>query len=110
MPSHEIRTAYLDKLSEGETRNLMRLCVLAELEVPLPQQALCDLRARFEVAGKRMGLVFVETVEKWNIGFRYRLAHAALGELILFRLPSAPSTRHSNAMPLLSTISAVVSR
>ncbi len=79
----EIRTAYLDKLSEGETRNLMRLCVLAELEVPLPQQALCDLRARFEVAGKRMGLVFVETVEKWNIGFRYRLAHAALGELIL---------------------------
>ncbi|MGH8609820.1 MAG: hypothetical protein ACREX9_21155 [Gammaproteobacteria bacterium] len=81
----EIRTAYLDKLSEseGETRNLMRLCVTQELEVGLGEQALADPRAGFKQASRRLGLVFRHTTGASQQWIRYRLAHAALSDLIL---------------------------
>ena len=79
----EIREVYLRDLSKGETSNLMRLCVLEELEIALPDDALSDRRAGIEDCSRRHGLVFRQTAGPSGQYVRYRLAHAALGRLIL---------------------------
>lgn len=79
----EIREAYLKKLGDGETRNLMRLASLAEAELPLTEETLVDPRASFDVAGRKLGLVFREHVGAMDRTVRYRLAHPALGRLLL---------------------------
>ena len=75
-----IRVHYLDKLGPEETNNLMRLAALAELEFSLDQETLADQRAAFKTASHRLGLVFQD---KAGAHTRYRLAHAALGRLLL---------------------------
>lgn len=79
----EIREAYLKRLSEGETRNLMRLSVLAEWDLSLSEAALADQRAGFDIASRQLGLVFLEHAGARGQYVRYRLAHAALGRLLL---------------------------
>jgi hypothetical protein len=81
----EIRTVYLhpSKLSEQELRNLIRLCAVEELELPLPQDALAEPRAGLDRCNREHGLVFRQAAGKSGQHILYRLAHAALGELIL---------------------------
>ncbi|MBI3222485.1 MAG: hypothetical protein HYZ46_05320 [Nitrosomonadales bacterium] len=82
-----IREAYLkntkNKLSEGETRNLMRLAVLSEFELSLSEQALVDPLQGFDIANRKMGLVFRQKAGGKEQYVVYRLAHAALGKLLL---------------------------
>ncbi len=80
---HEVRSVYLDLLTDGEMRNLMRLCVMEELELSLPEEALADRRVGFKSCSRRHGLVFLQTAGASGQYVRYRLAHAALGRLIL---------------------------
>lgn len=82
---NEVRAIYLhpDRLSAGEALNLMRLCVMEELELALGEEALADRRAGLDRCYRHYGLVFRQTVGISEQFVRYRLAHAALGELIL---------------------------
>ncbi len=79
----EIREAYLKKLDDRETHNLMRLAAMAELDLSLPEAALADHRAGFDIASRQLGLVFLEHAGAREEYVRYRLAHAALGRLLL---------------------------
>ena len=79
----EVREAYLKKLDDGEIRNLMRLAVLAECEMFLTEKALADPRKGFDVAGWKMGLVFRGQAGAKGQYVQYRLAHTALGPLLL---------------------------
>jgi hypothetical protein len=81
----EVRSVYLDpaRISDGETRNLMRLCVMQELDLSLDEEELTDRRAGFDRCSQRLGLVFRQTAGASGQYVRYRLAHAALGRLIL---------------------------
>jgi hypothetical protein len=79
----EIREAYLRKIGDGEIRNLMRLASLAEAELPLTEDALADPRAGFAVSTRKLGLVFREEVGLKNRTIQFRLAHSALGRLLL---------------------------
>jgi len=81
----EVRESYLRKLNDGEYHNLMRLCSLQKLEMSLDQQSLENDRAEFEQAGSRLGLVFrhIAGFSQEREWVRYRLAHAALSNLIL---------------------------
>jgi hypothetical protein len=81
--SDEIRESYLKKLSDGETHNLMRLAVLAECELFLSEDALFDRRAGFDVATRRLGLVFRAQSGGREQYVRYHFAHPALGRLFL---------------------------
>ncbi|MGH8645583.1 MAG: hypothetical protein ACREX4_14445 [Gammaproteobacteria bacterium] len=84
----EIREAYLKKVkSSGEIRNLMRLSALADLEFPLHERALTDQWAGFDVTSRRLGLVFREEVGADDRHVRYRLAHTALGRLVMKAAP-----------------------
>jgi len=74
----EVREAYLKKLDNGEIRNLMRLAVLAEYEMFLTEKALADPRKGFDVAGRKMGLVFRGQAGAKGQYVQYRLAHTAL--------------------------------
>lgn len=80
---HEIRAVYLGELSDDEKQNLMRLCAVEELEFALSDEALVDKRTSFDVSSKQLGLVFRQSVGASGQYVRYRLAHAALGPLIL---------------------------
>ena len=80
---HEIRSVYLDRLGDDETRNLMRLCAMEELEMGFTDEALADRRAGFDRCNRRYGLVFRQAAGALEEHVRYRLAHAALGRLIL---------------------------
>ena len=80
----EIREAYLKKIPDsGEISNLMRLAALADCELALPEQALGDRRAAFDVSSRSLGLVFREEVGSRRQYVRYRFAHSALGRLFL---------------------------
>ena len=61
----------------------MRLAVLAEWELSLTEAALANPRASFDIAGRRLGLVFREQAGGRNQYVRYALAHAVLGPLLL---------------------------
>jgi hypothetical protein len=80
-----IRSVYLnpDRLSQNETQNLMRLCAVEELELALPEDALANRRIGFHQCNRHHGIVFRQTAGKSAQYIRYRLAHAALGQLIL---------------------------
>jgi hypothetical protein len=80
----DVRSVYLNSLSRGETYNLMRLCALAEMELSIGEEALADRFANYELCSKRYGIVFKSAVGKH---IRYRLAHPALGPLILRASP-----------------------
>ena len=75
-----IREHYLDKLTKEETGNLMRLAAMSELEFYLVQEGLADQRAKLNIACYRLGLVFQNKVFGHT---SYRLAHTALGRLLL---------------------------
>ncbi|MBI3387172.1 MAG: hypothetical protein HY027_05465 [Deltaproteobacteria bacterium] len=79
----EIREVYLKRLGVGEIGNLMRLAVLADFELSLNEAALVDQQAGFDVASRRLGLVFREQAGAQGQYVRYRLAHPALGRLLL---------------------------
>lgn len=79
----EIREAYLKKLNEGEVRNITRLAVLAEVELPLAESALFDPRAAFDVTCRQLGLVFRDETTGRESHVSYRFAHPALGRLFL---------------------------
>jgi len=80
---HEVRSVYLDKLSEAETQNLMQLCAVQELDLPIDEAALANPGAGFHKSSRRLGLVFHQTAGADGQYVHYRLAHSALGRLIL---------------------------
>jgi hypothetical protein len=90
----EIRSVYLDRLTPGESQNLMRLCSMAteNLELGLSEESLADRRVHFDLCSRRYGLVFLAKSPTWAPRVRYRLAHTALGTLLLsaFREPTDP--------------------
>lgn len=95
----EVRDAYLDKLSEGEKHNLIRLCACQEIEAQLPQEALADPYAGLRTCERRSGLVFSGEVGRFGEYKRYRFAHAALAQLIVTaRGPSVSLRRERLAM------------
>jgi len=75
-----IRVHYLDKLKPEEANNLMRLAALSELDFSLPQEALISQFASFKTTSRRLGLVFQVKAGGYT---HYRLAHTALGRLLL---------------------------
>jgi len=79
----EIRETYLKELSDHEIHNLMRLASIAEIELSLPEQSLDYKREGFHKASHKMGLVFQEKVGVKKEHIHYRLAHTALGRLLL---------------------------
>jgi len=79
----EVTEAYLVKLTPGETRNLILLCACQEIELALSEEALLDRHEALRKSTQHLGLVFRSQVGRSTIWVRYRLAHAALGSLIL---------------------------
>ena len=79
----EVKEAYLRKLSAQERKNLMRLCVAQEFELSVPIDALDDQDAELAASSTELGIVFRDEFGKKGQYTRYRLAHAALGELLL---------------------------
>lgn len=78
----QIREHYLKHLNKSETHNLKRLALLGDLEMALNYEALADWQEPFDIAHKQLGLVFREQIGQGH-HTRYRLAHAALGRLLL---------------------------
>ena len=78
-----IRSVYLDNLDKEEIQNLMQLCVMEELEMSLTESSLLDRHAHFRKCSQRYGLVFQQTPGRSAQFIHYRLAHPALGSLIL---------------------------
>ncbi|MBV2094976.1 MAG: hypothetical protein KUF80_08825 [Candidatus Thiodiazotropha sp. (ex Codakia orbicularis)] len=83
----EVRDVYLNKLSVGEARNLMLLCACQEIELALAEEGLPDRSAALHRSARRSGLVYRSKVGRSSTWFRYRLAHAALGKLIVDAAP-----------------------
>ena len=77
-----VRERYLTRLKPEERANLILLSGLAPFEVSLSEAALADRSIGFTVCNQNLGIVLREQVGR---GARvvYRLAHAALGDLIL---------------------------
>jgi hypothetical protein len=79
----EVKDVYLRKLSTPERENLIRVCVAQEFEVSVPGDALSDQDAELTKCNTELGIIFRDEYGKHRQYVRYRLAHAALGGLIL---------------------------
>lgn len=79
----QVRETYLEKLSEGERQNLIRLCACQQIELALDDETLVDAGSGFSDCNRKFGLVFSDQAGAFGEYRRYRLAHAALGDLIL---------------------------
>jgi len=79
----QIREVYLQPLSDGELDNLLRVCVAETLELGLPDVLLTNGRAALRHCNTALGIVFRTEVGTVQTYVRYRLAHAALGGLLL---------------------------
>ena len=81
--TEEVREAYLRMLSPPEQENLIRVCVAQEFEMPLPNDALADKSAALTKCNAEIGIIFRDEYGTHGQYVFYRLAHAALGELLL---------------------------
>jgi hypothetical protein len=79
----EVREVYLNELALGETQNLILLCACQEVELALAEEALPDRHEALRKSTQQLGLVFRSQAGRSSSWVRYRLAHAALGSLIL---------------------------
>lgn len=98
----EIREVYLNKLEDQEIRNLIQLCSLAELEISINEQALEYPLHGFKEARNKLGLVFQDDLvtSEGRTLFRYRLAHAALGKLLLTAIPGSPVNKEEERLKI----------
>lgn len=79
----QVKEVYLSKLSQPERQNLIRLCVAEEFEVGVQTEALADKSAALTRCNVKLGIVFRDEFGSKQQYVRYRLVHAALGELLL---------------------------
>ena len=80
---YDIHSVYLKKLEAAEKQNLMQLCVMEELEMSLSERSLLDRHDPFPRSNEQRGLVFRQARGRSEQFIHYRLAHPALGSLIL---------------------------
>ena len=85
----EVKQVYLRELSARERENLIRVCVAQGLELAVPSDTLADQSAELAKCNGELGIVFRDEYGKRGQYVRYRLAHAALGQLLLSAEPSA---------------------
>lgn len=79
----QVKEVYLSKLSPPEQENLIRLCIAEEFELGIPPEALADKKAALTASNEKLGIVFRDEIGAKKQYVRYRLVHAALGELLL---------------------------
>jgi len=79
----QVKEAYLSKLAPPEQENLIRLCITEQFELGIQTEALADKKAALTTSNSVLGIVFREEIGAKKQYVRYRLIHAALGELLL---------------------------
>lgn len=78
----QVRNAYLKKLLRPELDDLIRLCVLQEMEISATEELFSDRISTLEICVKRLGIVFRHDDERRGRR-KYRLVHTALASLLL---------------------------
>ncbi|MCM2477849.1 hypothetical protein HGO38_30860 [Rhizobium sp. CG5] len=79
----QVRDVYLGALSPPETANLARLCVAERLEIAIEPEVLAFQMAALTMCNTKLGIVFRDETGGRRHSIRYRLAHPALGELLM---------------------------
>lgn len=81
--TEQVKEVYLRHVSPPEKQNLIRLCIAEEYELGIRTDALADKNAALTTCNVKLGIVFRDETGANKQYVRYRLVHAALGELLL---------------------------